>query len=694
MKFDKWVTAAIAAVLAFLLAFGAAGSMVTAFALPLKSYPTVLAIWWIAAIFSAGAFSRRWGGLVVLCLGALFTGYLLRRGDLLWQVLHLMYRISSFYDNAYGCGVFLPLDLSGSEALMDLPMSILGSAVAIAGAWTVCRGKSGELAITLALLPLFSCLVVTDTVPGTGNLFALILGILVLLFTCRVRSGDPFQGNRLTFLVAVPTALALAGVFLAAPKESYVNKSAALRDGILTWFQTLPDSLESVQKVGGVHAPGQEPEQVKLSTLGRRVESTVPVMDVTAEVGGTLYLRGQDYDVYDGTGWQASGHRVENFSYEGIPLGTVSIETRSELEQLYLPYFPAGGQSLVGGKVDNPRLYTKYSFSRTGLQDNWSALSAAAEDTGAGAAAYLSLPETTRAGAEHLLASILPESGSVPEKAAAIGAYVRDSAEYDLNTGRMPAEEPDFALWFLNKAETGYCVHFATAAVVLLRAAGIEARYVSGYMARVQPGVTATVTGENAHAWAEYYVPGLDAWLVLEATPAAGSTVPATAAANTQPTQPSTQPEVPTTKPEEPSSVPATRPPAPKPSGEAPEPEAPEPGKTWGLVKLLLLIFAAGAIAEGQRKLRFRLRRRMQRTGSPNAQALARWRETELLARLLGEAPPQALEELALKAKFSQHILPPEELAQFESHLRAARKRLGQQSWYRKLINRYLYAVM
>lgn len=692
MKSDKWVTTAIAAMLAFLLAFGAAGSMLTAFALPLKSYPTVLAIWWIAAIFGAGAFSRKGGGFAVLCLGALALGYLLRRGDLLRQILHLLYRISSFYDNAYGCGVFLPLDLSGSEALTDQPLSVLGSVIAITTAWTVCRGKSGEFAITLALLPLFSCLVVTDTVPGTGNLFALILGILVLLFTCRVRSGDPFQGNRLTFLVLVPTVLALAGVFFAVPQKSYVNNSAALRDSILTWFQTLPDSLESVQKEGSVHVPGQEPKQVKLSTLGSRTESTAPVMEVTAEVGGALYLRGQDYDVYDGTGWQASGHRVEDFSYEGIPLGTVSVETHRELEQLYLPYFPAGGQSLVGGKVDNPRLYTQYSFSRTGLQDNWMTL-AAAEDTNAAGTAYLSLPETTLAGAADLLASILPEGGTIPEKAAAIGDYVRRSARYDLNTRRMPAGESDFALWFLNKGETGYCVHFATAAVVLLRAAGIEARYVSGYMARVQPGMTATVTGENAHAWAEYYVPGLNAWLVLEATPAAGDTVQPSAAVNTQPTQPSTQPEPPSTEPAAPSTAPSSQPQASEPS-EMAKPEAPESGKSWVMGKLLLLVFAAGAIAEGQRKLRLRLRRRRQRTGSPNAQALARWRETELLARLLGEEPPQALKDLALKAKFSQHTLPPEELAQFESHLRAARKRLGQQSWHRKLINRYLYAVM
>ena len=65
------------------------------------------------------------------------------------------------------------------------------------------------------------------------------------------------------------------------------------------------------------------------------------------------------------------------------------------------------------------------------------------------------------------------------EKAEKIGDYVRASARYDLNPSRIGEGETDFALWFLEDAAAGYCVHFATAAAVLLRAAVIEALCVS-----------------------------------------------------------------------------------------------------------------------------------------------------------------------------------------------------------------------
>lgn len=698
MKADKWVTAGIAAVLAFLLAFGTAGGMVTAFALPLENYPAVVWTWAFSALFCAASFSWKRGGILVLGLSALLAGYLWRRGDLLEQVLRLLYHITYIYDKAYGWGVFLPMELPWWTDFVDLPMAILGAVIAMVTAWTVCRGINGDYAIICALLPLLSCLVVTDTVPGTGNLFALFFAVVMLLLTSRVRTGNAFQGNRLAFLAAIPTALALGGLFLAVPQEGYVNQSAKIRDDILAWFLDFPETLEHTVQEVTLSVSGSEPEKVDLASMGRREESTAPVMSVTAEVGGTLYLRGQDYDGYDGAGWTSSSHRVEDFSCSGSSLGSVTIETRSQLEQLYLPYYPTGGQNLVGGRLDNPQLYTQYTFSRTGLPDDWREL-AAGDGTEATTffaeeqQTYLALPEKTRSGAEALLTSLLQDASTTTEKAAAIANFVRNSALYDRNTTRMPSGEEDFALWFLEASETGYCVHFATAAVVLLRAAGIEARYVSGYMVRTLAGQAAVVTGENAHAWAEYYEPGLNTWLVLETTPAdlnaqAGNpgevqaTLPSaapTGEATSAPIQPQAAPQNPT-----------------EPSASAPSPQAPAPrdfGPVLRLLKYLLLLAAAAAVIEGQRRCRIRLRRRRQRKGPPNAQALARWQETELLAKLLKESPPQELEILAQKAKFSQHTLSEEELALFDGYLRTAKKRLRQKPWYLRLAHRYVFAV-
>ena len=67
MKRKIWVTAGIAAALAFLIAFGAVGCVVSGFDLPLDSYAKVVLICGAASVFCAAAFSLKWGGAAVLC---------------------------------------------------------------------------------------------------------------------------------------------------------------------------------------------------------------------------------------------------------------------------------------------------------------------------------------------------------------------------------------------------------------------------------------------------------------------------------------------------------------------------------------------------------------------------------------------------------------------------------------------------
>lgn len=72
------------------------------------------------------------------------------------------------------------------------------------------------------------------------------------------------------------------------------------------------------------------------------------------------------------------------------------------------------------------------------------------------------------------------------------------------------------------KEDGGNCIHHATTAVLMLRACGIPARYVEGYIITPEEaaasGGTLTLTGKNAHAWAEYYEDGVG-WIPFETAP-------------------------------------------------------------------------------------------------------------------------------------------------------------------------------
>lgn len=72
---------------------------------------------------------------------------------------------------------------------------------------------------------------------------------------------------------------------------------------------------------------------------------------------------------------------------------------------------------------------------------------------------------------------------------------------------------------FMTKTRTGHCEYFATATVLLLRAAGIPARYVSGYMAFEKSfmGDKIVVRRKHAHAWTEVFVNGR--WIFFDTTP-------------------------------------------------------------------------------------------------------------------------------------------------------------------------------
>ena len=67
----------------------------------------------------------------------------------------------------------------------------------------------------------------------------------------------------------------------------------------------------------------------------------------------------------------------------------------------------------------------------------------------------------------------------------------------------------------------GFCEHFATAFVVVMRAARVPARVVTGYQGAEPPDEDGfrTVRQSHAHAWAEYWQPG-DGWLRADPTSA------------------------------------------------------------------------------------------------------------------------------------------------------------------------------
>jgi hypothetical protein len=131
---------------------------------------------------------------------------------------------------------------------------------------------------------------------------------------------------------------------------------------------------------------------------------------------------------------------------------------------------------------------------------------------------YLQLPE----GKKELVAlaqKIVGEARSPKEKIYRVITYLQSNCTYSLDPKRDehfgPVED------FLLHSREGYCEHFATAAALLLRWAGVPTRLVSGFAQGEWNalGKYVMVRQRDAHTWIEAYLPN-SGWVPFDPTPA------------------------------------------------------------------------------------------------------------------------------------------------------------------------------
>jgi protein-glutamine gamma-glutamyltransferase len=72
---------------------------------------------------------------------------------------------------------------------------------------------------------------------------------------------------------------------------------------------------------------------------------------------------------------------------------------------------------------------------------------------------------------------------------------------------------------FLTTSRSGHCEYFATGTVLLLRAAGIPARYANGYSVQERKGDQFVIRERHAHAWTLFWDESSHAWRDLDTTP-------------------------------------------------------------------------------------------------------------------------------------------------------------------------------
>jgi transglutaminase-like putative cysteine protease len=270
-----------------------------------------------------------------------------------------------------------------------------------------------------------------------------------------------------------------------------------------------------------------------IGTLGRlkqRDTIVARVYGAPRDVAPARLLHRASYNTYVGTTWLGRRAQREPLQAQeggatwtlapGGAQSRIEIVQRVERRRTVLA-LPAGVTRLTG--------LAATEVSRTGLgtvqaaaEGDWMRFGA---EYGAGIAHYdppapedALLPPAERAGFTRI-ASELALPGLEP--AQAVRRVLRHLGGYSYSLWRdspPPAGVTPLAD-FMTRTKSGHCEYFAASAVMLLRAAGVPARYATGYAVMEHSALedAYVVRARHAHAWTRAFVDGR--WIDLDPTP-------------------------------------------------------------------------------------------------------------------------------------------------------------------------------
>lgn len=461
---------------------------------------------------------------------------------------------------------YIANDATGFFVLLSLILNGLFS-------FLISRIKSIKIAGLLSIALLVPCFVLVNTLPDLVPLLIIFTVLFALYFSSQTRQLNYAHSGVITAVCAVILAVLITVLAVINPVADYERPK--WQDNMLNTVQTLT-GMKTYNGSGKISSAlvevgnSLEPE-VDFSNAGALTQTGKKVMTVTSSTDGRIYLKSMAYANYENNKWSVlTDEQADNYpqDYQSFIMTimtqyfeeaeTVTIDTVNKENVIYTPYYlnyiNNNFSPVCDVFISNTDKATNYTmfvipYSEENINDFSRIEISGTSKYDDFAQCYLSLPNDTKQAmleiAERNNIKDLSKS-DISQTVAAVKGFVSHSASYSLNTQKVP-DGRDVAEWFLNDAETGYCMHFANAAAVMLRALGVPARYVTGYCADVVDG-KATVTSDNAHAWVEYFDERIG-WIPLDATSsdfevpqATESIQPTTQAQTTSPTvQPTTQ---------------------------------------------------------------------------------------------------------------------------------------------------------
>lgn len=277
--------------------------------------------------------------------------------------------------------------------------------------------------------------------------------------------------------------------------------------------------------------------RTELGSLGRLKKYDAIVLRVYAGTGEAERMRllhRASYNTYLAGTWIARGAAMENLESEadnetwilertppqGLPPYRVRMAIRMESGRALLPL--PGGTTRIASLPATQLRRGPLGTAHASLAVDWATYEAQAMP---GIAFYAPpAPEDSAVAPEErqILEAVVAELGLLDlAPAERLRRIERHLGGFRYSTFReRPVRAGETALGdFLTRTRKGHCEYFATAATLLARAAGVPARYATGFAAIEHSALEGAyvVRARHAHAWSRAWVEGR--WRDLDTTP-------------------------------------------------------------------------------------------------------------------------------------------------------------------------------
>jgi len=534
------------------------GALISGFVFTVDS--GTLALAWLIAAMAMPAFAALWRGKGVLFLLVPIVALVVWK---LPEIAEGAKSVINLITSEYNKWLFVPVFFQGTKATPE-EVTLFFAAAGIVLAYllyaAICVWKNSFLVVLFTAPIIFLTFVLVYNRPDPWYLIGLLgVYLTLLIYNALSREGEKRRAGSVFTAIALAVLLLAVAYFAISPEDYVRDNRVDSVDVIIRDFAGQVGIGRVKQGTGwpAVSTDGVwrfDTERVGVADAGLRTVFDQKVLEVTVSEPGTYYLRGYSMQRFDGRSWSVNSDSLM-LPEEGVARGMPAYIcwVYSQMEQdgaspikemvilgggrspgniVYSPYF----------SIPDTQAGENYSFGFIYPEESVTKLVEENMDTfGSIDLSYYSqliqsndiytqIDDYTARGLRRLAAEAgIDSRASRAEITEAVAAYISASGKYTLSPYIIPEGE-DFALYFLENSKQGYCIHFATAATLMLRALDIPARVTSGFLITApigSAGRVIEVTDRSAHAWVEVFFENIG-WLPLEVTPpGAGNNIPA-----------------------------------------------------------------------------------------------------------------------------------------------------------------------